>query len=113
MLHNKRKVDVWTFVSLVIMAAFILTLLYPMIKIFRLAVLDESGRFTLQNFATFFSKPYYSRTILNSFELAVLITLCSLLIGIPFSYFYSFYVLKGAKTIFILSILCCMSAPSH
>ena len=54
MLHNKRKVDVWTFVSLVIMAAFILTLLYPMIKIFRLAVLDESGRFTLQNFATFF-----------------------------------------------------------
>jgi len=52
-----------------------------------LAVLDESGRFTLQNFATFFSKPYYSRTILNSFELAVLITLCSLLIGIPFSYF--------------------------
>jgi len=111
MLHNKRKVDVWTFVSFIIMASFILTLLYPMIKIFRLAVLDESGRFTLQNFATFFSKPYYSRTILNSFELAVLITLCSLLIGIPFSYFYSFYVLKGAKTIFILSILCCMSAP--
>jgi iron(III) transport system permease protein len=39
------------------------------------------------------------------------ITLASLLIGIPISYFYSFYRLRGAKLIFVISILCCMSAP--
>jgi len=108
---KKHKFDVWTVISLVIMATFVLTLLYPMIKIFRLAVIDSNGHFTLQNFITFFSKTYYVKTISNSFELALLITFFSLLIGIPFSYFYSFYTLKGAKLIFILSILCCMSAP--
>ena len=57
MLHIKKyKFDVWTVISLAIMATFALTLLYPMIKIFRLAVIDSNGHFTLQNFITFFSK---------------------------------------------------------
>src|SRR5699024_11377861 len=35
----------------------------------------------------------------------------SLVIGIPFSYFYSFYSIKGSKLIYVLSIMCVMSAP--
>lgn len=35
----------------------------------------------------------------------------TLVIGIPFAYFYAFYRLKGAKILFVVSILCCMSAP--
>ncbi|MCR5290184.1 MAG: iron ABC transporter permease [Treponema sp.] len=110
-MSKKWKFDVWTIVSIAIMGLFILCLLYPMIKIFRLAVLDSNGHFTMSNFITFFSKPYYSKTILNSLKLAILITFFSLAVGIPLSYCYSFYILKGAKMIFILSILCCMSAP--
>ena len=37
--------------------------------------------------------------------------LAALVIGIPISYFYSFYHLRGAKFLFVVSILCCMSAP--
>ena len=43
--------------------------------------------------------------------MTIVVTIVSLLIGIPLSYFYSFYRLKGAKIIFVVSILCCMSAP--
>ena len=35
----------------------------------------------------------------------------SLLLGIPFSYFFSFYRLKGRKVLFVLALLCTMSAP--
>ena len=38
-------------------------------------------------------------------------TAISLLLGIPIAYFYSFYRIRGAKVLFVLSILCSMSAP--
>ena len=50
-------------------------------------------------------------TILNSFKVSIAVMLVSLAIGIAFSYFYSFYRLKGAKFLLVSSILCCMSAP--
>ncbi len=97
-----------TVVFLVLFAVF---LLYPLLGILRQSVVNPEGRFTGEQFVKFFSQPYYSNTILNSFKVTFAITLCTLLIGIPFSYFYSFYRLKGAKILFIVSILCCMSAP--
>ena len=69
------------------------------------------GQFTLANFAKFFSKKYYYGTILNSLKVSICVTLVSLIIGIVFSYFYSFFRLKGAKFLLVASILCCMSAP--
>ncbi|HPB42190.1 MAG TPA: iron ABC transporter permease, partial [Sphaerochaeta sp.] len=53
----------------------------------------------------------YSMTIWNSLKVTISITLVTLLIGIPFSYFYTFYHIKGSKVIFVVSILCAMSAP--
>lgn len=90
---------------------FFVILVYPLFEILRQAVRDENGNFTFVQFAKFFSQPYYSKTILNSFKVSIDITLVTLLIGIPISYFYSFYQLKGAKFLFVVSVLCCMSAP--
>ena len=50
-------------------------------------------------------------TIYNSFKITIFVTVLTLVIGILFAYFYAFYRLKGAKILFVVSILCCMSAP--
>lgn len=82
-----------------------------MFGLLKQSVISKEGKFTLEEFTKFLSQPYYSKTILNSFQVTIAITAVTLLIGIPFSYFYSFYRLKGAKFLFVVSILCCMSAP--
>ena len=108
---KKKKFELWTVVSLVLFALFLLFLVYPMFGLLKQSVVTEEGGFTLQEFVKFFSKSYYTSTIWNSVKVTLAVTAVSLVLGIPMSYFYSFYKLKGAKVLFVLSILCCMSAP--
>ncbi len=110
-MKKTMKFDMWKLVSLFFVLLFLLILIYPLLGVLRQAVMDENGQFTLAQFQKFFSEPYYFRTIYNSLVITVAITLVTLLIGIPFAYFYFFYRLKGAKFLFIIAILCTMSAP--
>jgi len=82
-----------------------------MFGILRQAVIAPTGEFTLREFQRFFSERWYTMTITNSFKVSFSITLVSLIVGIPISYFYTFYKIRGAKLIFIVSIISCMSAP--
>ena len=106
-----KKFDLWTAISLIILVLFLIVLIYPMFGILKQSVLNPDGQMTVDNFRKFFSEKYYSGTILNSFKVSIATTFVTLLIGIPFSYFYSFYRLKGAKILFVVSLLCSMSAP--
>lgn len=108
---KNKKFELWTVISIVLLLLFILVLVYPMFGILKQAVYDAEGNFTMGNFGKFFAKKYYTNTIINSFKSTLCVTLISLVIGTVLSYFYSFYALKGAKIIFVVSILCCMSAP--
>ena len=108
---NIKKTELWTVFTVLFLGLFILFLIYPMLGILQQAVISKDGSFTLKEFVRFFSQTYYSRTIINSFEVSIAITAASLVIGIPFSYFYSFYRLRGSKFLFIASMLCAMSAP--
>ena len=74
-------------------------------------MLNAQGQFTLEYFKRFFQYRYYTVTIINSIKVSLAITLVTLILGIPVSYFYSFYQLKGAKFLFVVSLLCAMSAP--
>lgn len=106
-----KKIEIWSVISWVMLGMFILFLIYPMFGILNQAFFSPEGSFTLEQFTKFFSTPYYSSTILNSFQVTLAVMVVTLLIGIPFAYFYSFYSLKGAKFLFVTAILCCMSAP--
>jgi iron(III) transport system permease protein len=106
-----KRIDIWTITSVFFLLFFGLFLLYPLYGILKESVIKPDGSFTLSEFMKFFSQAYYSKTIINSFKVSIAITVITLLLGIPFSYFYSFYKLKGAKPLFVISILCCMSAP--
>lgn len=110
-MKTKKRFDGWLIVSLILLAAFILVLIYPMFGLLKQSVVMPDGSFSFQQFAKFFSKSYYTDTILHSFESTISVTLLTLIIGIPFAYFYAFYRLKGARILFVISILCCMSAP--
>ena len=113
MTKSKQKFEVWTVVSVALLASFILFLVYPMFGLLKQSVFDSAGEFTMANFERFFTyvNGYYIKPIWNSVKVTVCTTLISLLLGIPIAYFYSFYKIRGAKLLFVLYILCSMSAP--
>lgn len=108
---RQQKFEVWSVISVILLLVFLVFFVYPIFTLLQQAFIAEDGSFTLENFAKFFSKKYYYGTILNSFKVSICVTIAALAIGIIFSYFYSFYKLKGAKFLFVASLLCCMSAP--
>ena len=81
---NIKKTELWTVFTVLFLGLFILFLIYPMLGILQQAVISKDGSFTLKEFVRFFSQTYYSRTIINSFEVSIAITAASLVIGIPF-----------------------------
>lgn len=109
-MRTRKKIDVWTFVSIGLLILFAVFLIYPLINLLRESVFSD-GKFTLDAFRKFFSKSYYYTSIFNSAKIALTVTFVSLLLGIPFSYFYSFFKMKGKKLLFVLVLLSTMSAP--
>lgn len=107
----KKRFDGWLIISVILLLLFIAILIYPMFGIIKQAVIMPDGSFSTEEFEKFFSNDYYVKTIYNSFKITIFVTCLTLLLGIPFAYFYAFYKLKGAKILFVVSILCCMSAP--
>ena len=113
MTKGKQKFEVWTIVSIVLLVLFLLFLIYPLFGLLKQSVFNKAGEFTWDNFIKFFTytNGYYLKPIWNSVKVTVCTTLISLVLGIPVAYFYSFYKIRGAKVIFVISILCSMSAP--
>lgn len=107
----KKRFDGWFIVSIIMLLLFIAVLIYPMFGIIKQSVIMPDGSFSWSQFQKFFGQSYYSKTIVNSFKITFFVTAMTLIVGIPFAYFYAFYRLKGAKILFVISILCCMSAP--
>ena len=110
--NNKFRLDMWGIITLCIIAVYVLFLVYPMAHLMRQAVYDtETGRFTLENFAKFFSKSYYFDTLLNSFKVSIAATLLSISIGTPLAYLFSIFKLRGKAVLNILIVVASMSAP--
>lgn len=108
-----KKYDQWLIVSAILLVLFLVFLVWPLFGLLKQSVFNSAGEFSLANFERFFTyvNGYYLKPIWNSVKVTVSTTFFSLLLGIPIAYFYSFYKIKGAKLIFVLSVLCSMSAP--
>jgi iron(III) transport system permease protein len=110
-MNKVKKFDVWTLLTVLFLFFLGLFLVYPIFGMLKLSVFSTEGSFTLREFAKFFSQSYYTNTIRNSFKVSLGITAVSLAAGILISYFYSFYYIRGARFILVISLLCSMSAP--
>jgi iron(III) transport system permease protein len=109
-MERQRKFEVWTIISIVIFLLLSVFLIWPLWCLLKESVILD-GEFSLDAFERFFSQEVYWGSIINSVKVAAMVMALSLLIGIPFSYFYTFYTLLGRKLLFILCLLCSMSAP--
>lgn len=107
----KPRKDIWTLISIAIFVLFALFMIYPLVILLKNAVMDGEGALTLEFFAKFFSKKYYWSTIWNSVKVSVCATVLTLIIGVPLAYFYNMYIIKGAKALNVIIILCSMCAP--
>lgn len=108
---RKKMFDIWTVMYVGIFLAYVVFLLYPMYILLQSSVVGESGKLSLEWFVKFFSAKYYSETLLNSFTVTICTTFLTLIIGVPLSYFYNMYEIRGKGLIQVLIILCSMSAP--
>ena len=113
MTKSKQKFEIWTAVSILLLVMFLVFLVWPLIGLLKQSVFNDDGQLTWANFHRFFTytNGYYLKPIWNSIKVTVSSTLVSLVLGIPIAYFYSFYKIKGAKVLFVVSVLCSMSAP--
>ena len=73
----------WLLMTLVILAIFLVFVVFPLSLVLYRSVLDPaSGNLTLEYFTKFFSRKYYTNTILNSFKVTVCSTLVASALGL-------------------------------
>lgn len=110
-LRRKSKLEIWNLIAYLIVALYLIFLIFPLIKILRSSLDMPDGTRSLGNFKRFFSDPYYFKTLANSFQVSIVVTFFSLILGVPLAYFYNMYQMKGKKFLQVVIILCSMSAP--
>ena len=109
-MNKKKRADVWTVISLAILATYLLFLIYPLFKLL-IEAIYKNGAWTGEYFGKFFQNPYYGSTLLHSFQISLAATAVSLILGVPLAYFYNLYEIKLKNLVQVIIILCCMSAP--
>lgn len=109
---NKRGSNIWTILTLAILAIFALFIVYPLALVLYKSFIDpESGGLTLNYFTKFFSKKFYWSTLLNSFQVTICATLISVLIGLPMAYIMKRIKIKGSGLLSILIVISYLSPP--
>lgn len=108
--NNKFKFDLWGGITLAILVLYGIFLLYPLLNMFKDAVVGAAG-FTFEHFAKFFSRPYYINSLKNSFVVSFAATFTSIAVGTPLAYIFTQYKIKGKKVMQMLIIIASMSAP--
>ena len=85
MTKSKKKFELWTLVSLTLLAIFLLFLVWPMLGLLKQSVFDSNGNISMANFNRFFTyvNGYYIKPIWNSVKVTTSTTLVSLILGVP------------------------------
>ncbi|NCB65052.1 MAG: iron ABC transporter permease [Bacilli bacterium] len=111
MKQRTSRLEIWNLLAYIILALYLLFLVFPLFKVLRSSMVGSDGSFSFEWFRKFFGQKYYFSTLFNSFKISIATTFFSLLLGIPLAYFYNLYAMKGRRFLQIVIILCSMSAP--
>ena len=112
MKNRKIRFDFWAIIIILSFLLFSIFLIYPLGSLFMTSFQDvETGKYTLDNFALFFSKKYYYGTLINSFTISIIVTLLAILIGAPLAYIMTTVKIKFKSIIEILIIISVLSPP--
>ena len=97
-LNREQKYESWSMVRLTIPALAIVRILMvaPLLWLLSMSFVDVNGDYGLGNFRLFFSEPVYIEMFLNSFKIALIVTVICLLLGYPVAYLMSILSSKWA-----------------
>ena len=111
-MQDKKHSPIWTFMALAILALFIIFVVYPLALILYKSVIDpKSGAITFDNFIRFFTRKYYTNTLLNSFKVTTVVTLICAFLGLVMAYIIKQYNIKGSSALNIAIVLSYLSPP--
>ena len=112
MKDNTRKFNIWMFLTLCILAMFLVFVVYPLLMVLYKSVINPAdGGFSLENFTRFFTRKYYTNTMLNSFRVTFLSTFISAALGLAMAYLTSTIRIRGSKALNILIVVSYLSPP--
>lgn len=107
-----KKRDYWVTVSWGLTAFYLITIIWPLGSLMRSSITDnESGAFTLDNFAVFFSNKIYYSALINSIVVTFCVTILALIIAFPMAYIMTMYRISGKRTVQVLILVSMMSPP--
>ena len=108
----KKKLTVWNVLSLLILSAFALFVMYPLFLIlYKSGINGDTGAFTIDNFAHFFAKKFYWGTMINSLKVTVVSTILSAVVGLPLAYLMRSVKIRGGSFLNILIVISYLSSP--
>src|SRR5262245_23112756 len=94
-----------------IWAFLIVFLVYPLCRLFYDAISDDAGRLTLANLASFFTVPFYPRSLWDSLVLGLVTVITSSVLGIAVAFLLVRYDFRGRGLFGYLTLLPIISPP--
>ena len=90
-LNRERRRENWSMLRLTIPALLIVGVLMvaPLLWLLSMSFVDIEGNYGLGNYRLFFSEPVYVEIFLNTFKIALIVTVISVLLGYPVAYLMS------------------------
>lgn len=111
MTTGKKRLNIWLVSTLIILALFIIFVVYPLGLVLYKSILMEDGTISFAYFAKFFSKKFYWSTLVNSFKVTITSTLVSAILGLVMAYLLRSINIKGSKYLNILIVISYLSPP--
>jgi len=108
--RSKFKWNIWYSAAVAILLFYLLFLIYPLGAIFQDAVY-VGGEPSLAHFERFFSHNIFLRALSNSFQVSIVVTIYSVILGTILAYLFTTFKFKGKKYLQIMLIIASMSAP--
>lgn len=111
-MKKQKHSPIWITLALFILALFIVFVVYPLALILYKSVLDPAtNHLTMENFTRFFSRKYYTNTLLNSFKVTIVATLISATLGLLMAYIIKQFPIAGSKWLNIAIVVSYLSPP--
>lgn len=111
MLKN-RKVDFWFWVKALVIVFMLAFLIYPFCTLITRSFFSSKVEgVTMANYIRIFTKKYYYSALGHSLQVSLIVTLTTLVVGVPMAYLMSRYNIWGKQYIHIFIIMSLMSPP--
>ena len=109
---EKKPLSIWSVLSVLILAAFSIFVIYPLALVLYKSVVDPfSGALTFDYFSRFFLKKFYWETMVNSLQVTVCATILASLLGLPMAYLMRSVKIRGSSFLNILIVISYLSPP--